>query len=524
MKTLYRTSFNISSSRTIPDTFNDVAAVCYRWVIDPARGRNAPAGLSIATAAALERTALPDDAEIEAQFVDGGADGTTAWGLRWTHPQFDDSSLCWTSEIGLLSHGGGMPSFSCSVSVSRVGAVVSPIRQRSSRPKVVPAMLRHFKGVGAYQLMTKPIGMKPTDGDVENLFSVLQAANRTHPIVFVSSGNAGNSPIIDATIIADSLAGLAHVVLATDSRVSRMLRERIPNQLVAYDGAVRLYWPGFRVTDSPFDHQLWTAPKILSYRNPSRDLAQTLLDVISETAIFNLHDGILTWDRLQSLSRAQAIEQARAAGKDKELLDLFEQENHSLVSQVGQLTTQLTEQAEELKRQRMLAETFRAALESRKDGGLEVEATAPVTSVMEAITRSEEQHQEKIVFAFNSKSEHEDCPFEAPEEVEKAFNWLATIYWRARAGEEGCADLELSVREAISGWSYSGGQKKSSVGKFEEWYYCKCNGQEYWIGEHLKCGTSTKPTETIRIAFTWDEEVGRVIVGYVGQHQRNRNS
>ncbi len=524
MKTLYRTSFNISHARTVAQTFDDVAAVCYRWVFDPKRKVSPPSGLNVGTAYTVERTVLLNGSEIEAHFVRGGVNGTTAWGLRFSHPQSDDPTLRWTSEVGLLSQGGAMPCFSCSVGVSRVGSIVSPIRQRSSRPQLVPAILRHFKCVSAYPLMTKPIGMKPSAGDIENLVGVLQAPSRTHPIVLISNLNADNRPTVDPAVLADSLAGLAHVVVTTDSQVSWMLRDRLPNPLLTYDGAVRLYWPGFRVTDSPFDHPLWTSPKIESYRDPSRDLAQVLLDLISSTAIFNLHDGILTWDRLQSLGRAQAIAEARAAGKDDELLALYEEDNKSLGEQLRQLNGQLVQQTEELQKQRSLAETFRAALEARKNGAIEVEVAMPVASVMEAIQRAEQRLGDKLVFSFNSKSEHEACPFEAPDEVENALNWLASIYWRARAGKEGCPDLDKSMRETISGWGYSGGQKKSSVGKFEEWYYCNWDGRDYWLGDHLRCGTSTKPTETIRIAFAWDKDARKIVVGFVGQHQRNRNS
>ena len=34
----------------------------------------------------------------------------------------------------------------------------------------------------------------------------------------------------------------------------------------------------------------------------------------------------------------------------------------------------------------------------------------------------------------------------------------------------------------------------------------------------------TRPTETIRVAFAWDKEARKVIIGFIGQHQRNRNS
>ena len=37
-------------------------------------------------------------------------------------------------------------------------------------------------------------------------------------------------------------------------------------------------------------------------------------------------------------------------------------------------------------------------------------------------------------------------------------------------------------------------------------------------------GTSFDPQNTIRIAFDWDDEEKRVVVGYIGRHQKNRRS
>ena len=41
---------------------------------------------------------------------------------------------------------------------------------------------------------------------------------------------------------------------------------------------------------------------------------------------------------------------------------------------------------------------------------------------------------------------------------------------------------------------------------------------------HVGKGTSFDPQNTIRIAFDWDEEEQRVVVGYIGRHQKNRRS
>ena len=44
------------------------------------------------------------------------------------------------------------------------------------------------------------------------------------------------------------------------------------------------------------------------------------------------------------------------------------------------------------------------------------------------------------------------------------------------------------------------------------------------IREHIGRGPSTRPEETIRIAFAWDKDQKKVVIGYIGQHQKNTKS
>jgi hypothetical protein len=40
------------------------------------------------------------------------------------------------------------------------------------------------------------------------------------------------------------------------------------------------------------------------------------------------------------------------------------------------------------------------------------------------------------------------------------------------------------------------------------------------VREHIGTGKSKRPEETIRIAFKWLESEEKVLIGYIGQHQR----
>ncbi|MCY4436627.1 MAG: hypothetical protein OXE05_04760 [Chloroflexi bacterium] len=147
-----------------------------------------------------------------------------------------------------------------------------------------------------------------------------------------------------------------------------------------------------------------------------------------------------------------------------------------------------------------------------------------VKNVNEAISRAQELFPEQLVFALNSKSDKES-PFQRPAEAFAALVWLATDYHHLRwtkPGED--PRFEERLKKSCPGWSYKPHQSNATKKQFVEWYETVVEGRRYELGEHLGKGTSADPQKTIRIAFAWDDERGRVVVGYVGVHQRNRRS
>ena len=106
-------------------------------------------------------------------------------------------------------------------------------------------------------------------------------------------------------------------------------------------------------------------------------------------------------------------------------------------------------------------------------------------------------------------------PYARPAEVFDALAWLATCYRHRDAPEIG---------RACSGWFHKPDQSESTVGMYREWYQTSFCGRTLRVTNHIGKGTSFDPRNTIRIGFTWDEKAQRVVIGYVGQHQRSRKS
>lgn len=540
MKTIYRAAFNLTQVSTHDELMDEVSRLCWNWVFSPKRRATLgePAVPPPTSAGTTPEQEVFSDWKVQTHRIDSG--DTCAYGFRLRHPDFEDVDLEWVTDVTLVSSGGSPPKFTCSLSVVDHGNLIRPIRRRPSRPGIVADVLGQIGGKSIFPLLTKPLDLSESENDCSTLMNALLSKSRRHPLVLITVRNDDHNALVSPRKVASHLAGLAHVVLARNSQVTWNLCSLIPSYLNCYNGAVRLYWPGLKLTDSPYQHPLW-APQVIArfgdVQSATNEISSQILEAISSIASFKMPEHHFTWDQVLELGRRKAIAEAKelalaqveVSGKANAWAEMLEKENFLQSERIRNLEDALGEQAAESERQRSIAENYRIALQFAHSGEINsdepsVTQSLPPESVNEAIVNAERDHSEKLAFSFNSKSEDKTSLFLAPDEVERAFNWLATTYWNARTGKQPCTDLDKSVRETIPGWSLSGGQKKHSVGKHEAWYQCKWNGSDYWIGEHLGCGVSKRPEETIRIAFAWDDEHKKVVIGYLGQHQRNSNS
>lgn len=223
----------------------------------------------------------------------------------------------------------------------------------------------------------------------------------------------------------------------------------------------------------------------------------------------------------QSLSVASSNGDDSTASKIKTLQEdreRLEAENRRLreVNSCGDQEAKRLQ--EEVTRSMRMEEHWRRAyVEERRrvsPDDCEPVAAEPVESVREAIALARKLFPDRLLFKLNSRSK-EDTPFANPSEVFDALAWLATAY------RNGPTDR---IKETCPGWFHKSKQSTTSMGRYPEWYETRVNGTMWKLGAHLGKGVRRDPHCTIRIGFAWDEPNERVIVGYIGQHQRNQSS
>lgn len=140
-------------------------------------------------------------------------------------------------------------------------------------------------------------------------------------------------------------------------------------------------------------------------------------------------------------------------------------------------------------------------------------------NIAESVAWAEERFPEQLLFHLNNASWVKNNPFEDANATLEALEWLATTYFRSRTGEISQPNLDESLYQ-VCRWQYVSNQSEVTMGQYNRWYRTTVNGVSYDLSEHMGRGNSKDPTNTIRVAFYWDKDLRKVIIGYIGQHQQ----
>ena len=197
------------------------------------------------------------------------------------------------------------------------------------------------------------------------------------------------------------------------------------------------------------------------------------------------------------------------------------EDNRGLLSANEQMREQIRSLEDDVDENRRDAEMWRIMYrESQKTPTPDDDDPLPdIESVAQAQELAGQRLSERLEFRLIAKSDT-SIPFDRPRQVYDALEWLASVYYGGKTGENGVADLDLSLRQEC-GWRYTPVQSDITMGIYPEYYDITLDRRKRKLEEHIGTGNG-HPRGTIRIAFLWDAERKKVVVGYIGRHQRTR--
>lgn len=301
-----------------------------------------------------------------------------------------ETGMLWRSEIAT-----GPPTDPAHVTVririrASAGGLVAPIEYEFGTPAIVRTLLRELD---IYDGVT-PCHADPSldigPSDITDLVELLKSPDRRLPVVVVSRRSSSGDMLVDTRELVRELAGTAHVRVLSSAHASWTLTEILGQPLSVFDGALRVYFPGFTTADDPYRHRL-TFPDRISERTVGH--LRSWMGTLSAAAIPEHPAYVRRRSDRRERVRA-AVEQADVAElqdwievleEDNAELDTSVEEQKQLVASVESELSTARAEAQQLKRQFEQMERARAARSGSISRDAEPSTVAEAVDVLEEL-------------------------------------------------------------------------------------------------------------------------------------------
>ena len=432
--------------------------------------------------------------------------------LIWGYPVDADPTLEWRNEIriGELKEGCSVEHL---ISISSMEYTIIPAQVSLGSPGVI----RRLCSTGSVQIGDMTVKAQAYElgtNTVEQFVELLQSPKRRLPIVFISPYADGQPSDLDAAEMAKRLAAVAVVVDIREPEATWDVADAIGRTMSCFDGAARIYWPGFSPEDDPRSHRLYFGATI-------RDIGASRIERSIERSIFAVAAFRFVSDaRLNEIvreaeqtERQQRLEYQKASND----VDWEEIATHldNELSETTQKVSDLEAEIANLKANQQILFSARAPDELEEEEP-ETEQTKPPTTVEEACERSKDFKH--LIILESALEAARKSPFKRPREILDALTSLDEI---AAGGASG--DILRQLKER--GWGKRSSMHISATTKkaYGKHYQFEYDGKIQYFEPHITLGSGAA-NSCASIHYLIDHKRGKIVIGHVGRHLPNTNT
>ncbi|WP_355284333.1 hypothetical protein [Methylobacterium sp. EM32] len=441
------------------------------------------------------------------RIVDGNL---RAYKIYWQTPSDKDAGLSWSNTISFLSMDK-----SCLVQheihLNSIDYFLAPAQFSVGTPYAVRLLCsKNGPILGDLKITAQRYSLNSEE--VENFMSLLNSDARKIPIVVVSRFANGNKNIVNVDELSQRLAGVAFVVEAEDNLATRMISREL-GKLGCYDGAIRIYWPGFAKSDAVTRH-----PLILGRKIEEHGAGKTVS--ILERLIFSVisfrfaPDPRLTTVEIEAeqRKRAERTQQAiQTSGVD------WEQYALEIDSELTEARSEIIGLKAENENLRQNANLDFSYFEEVEDLPTEEIPERDPKSVQEAVTFAGEDFSnvEILISAFDAASK---SPFVRPKEVYEALSIMSAVC--TKWSENRTNNVTQMLREAGLGRRVTSFISSTTESKHGDEYTFNYNGTRTLFEPHITLGSGSANT-CLSIHYILDEDKACFVVAHIGRHLTN---
>lgn len=302
---------------------------------------------------------------------------------------------------------------------------------------------------------------------------------------------------------------MAVVVEAKSADVTWDIADRLGRPLSCFDGAARIYWPGFSIDDTPRRHPLYLASRVAAFGAGAISLA-------IQRSIFSVATFRFVSDpRMNAIVRArEEIERIEKLSNQKSdtntdwekfALDLDEE----LSKAKGRLT-ELEAENENLRAN----QKFVFSVEPEADANVSQPSREPVSN-LEA-TEFAKLDCENLLILDSAMEAAAECPFKRPQEIYDALRDLDDI--ASRLKNEANGDLRQQLIEKGWGKRCSMFISDTTKRRYGNSYKFEYGNERRLFEPHITLG-SGDPNTCASIHFILDGQ--KIVVAHAGRHLPN---
>ncbi|EQD66980.1 hypothetical protein B1B_06087 [mine drainage metagenome] len=236
--------------------------------------------------------------------------GESCWALIWSYPHPEDESLLWQARI-VFAQSPTTSEFALTLQLDSREMRFRPPELNLRSPRLVGQVASSLDcKVGPDKVVERAVPLR-TAGIDDFVEHRLLNAERRLPAVTVSRRSFDEEFVIDPDRLARRLVGLAVVYSLSERGASYRLTDLMPPKLSCYNGAVRIYWPGFSRTDPPTRHPLYHPDIISRILLQGYSLEDRLFERLARVSAFRYVDGPITTKVLQASKNRLRERQAK---------------------------------------------------------------------------------------------------------------------------------------------------------------------------------------------------------------------
>ena len=437
----------------------------------------------------------------------------------WSFPDDTDAGLRWGNEVRVGQFGDrcGVEHL---ISIESVEYSVAPARLLFGSPRAVRDICTKAPAyIGEMQVRAEPYALEQ-DG-LDDLLTLLTSDLRRLPVVLLSPYARGELNQVDPAKLARNLAGVAVVVRVEDPELTWDFTDEVGRQLSCFNGAARIYWPGFSKASDPRSHRLFFGAWIEQV-GPAV-AARTIERAIFAVAAFRYVPDSRIADLIR---RVEAAERQKLLVEKKETGDDFWADYERDLARLDEAEKKLEELEAENANLRANQQVFFAAGAGGPDelAQPEEEEELSFSSVAEAVLAAAKRCK-NVEILDTATSAAEASPFQRPYDIFEALTDLDKIVdaWTKNRDEKGSGgDLLQHLRDR--GWGKRSSMHISDTtrGKFRSHYEFEYQGKRQLFEPHITIGAGD-PNSCASIHFIFDHERLKMVVGHVGKHLPNTN-